>query len=177
MLCFVLLTSLTPLHAQTPQTTKPAVHYTLGVGDKLKVTIYNQKDLTGEYVIDGAGNLSLPLIDTTIKAKGLSLKALEERVIDTFKPDYLLNPKVSIQVLNYRPYYILGEIKNASSYPYVNGITYLNAVVIAGGFTYRAKESYVFVIRDTDPKQQEIKATLDQLVAPGDIIRVSERYF
>ena len=150
--------------------------YRLGSGDKLKITIFNQDDLNGEYTIDGAGNFSLPLIGT-IAAKNLTLAEVEEKLKDALSPDYLLNPKVSIQVLNYRPFYILGEVEKPDSYPYVSGMTYLNAVAIAGGFTYRAKEDYVYVVHSNDPKREEVKTKIDMPVMPGDIIRVDERMF
>lgn len=150
--------------------------YKLGVGDELKITIFNQEDLTGEYVVDGSGDLSLPLVGT-IHAKGFSLKELENNIIDFLKPDYLLNPRVSIQVLNYRPFYILGEVNRPDSYSYVNGMTYLNAIAIAGGFTYRAKQDRAYVISGVDTSQEERQVKLEKLVQPGDIIRIDERLF
>ncbi len=90
---------------------------------------------------------------------------------------YLLNPKVNVQVLNYRPFYILGEVKEPQSYPYVDGMTYLNAVAIAGGYSYRAKEDYVMVIRMKDPQKRELKLNMDEKVMPGDVIHVEERFF
>lgn len=150
--------------------------YHLGSGDKLKITVFNQEDLNGEYTIDGTGNISLPLIGT-IAAKNLTLNEFENKMKEKLSPDYLLNPKISIQVLNYRPFYILGEVKKPDSYFYVSGMSYLTAVAIAGGFTYRAKENVVYVIHKDSPEQKEIETKLDELVMPGDIIRVGERLF
>lgn len=150
--------------------------YRLGTGDQLEIRVFNQDDLTGKYTINGAGNISMPLIGT-VKAKNSTLKELETRLEGKLRPDYLLNPRVSIQVLNYRPYYIIGEIKSPASYPYVSGMTYLNAVAIASGFTYRAKRGHVLVIRANDPKQEEVEMKMDQQVMPGDIIKVEERLF
>ena len=152
------------------------ISYLLGAGDLLKVDVYNQQDLSGEYQISGTGILSLPLIGA-IAAKGLTLEALEARLIDKLSPDYLLNPRISIQVLNFRPFYILGEVADPKSYPYVDGMTYLNAVAIAGGYTYRAKKDYVYVVRGNDAERKEIKVNMDQKVMPGDTIRVDERFF
>ncbi len=153
-----------------------AVSYHLGAGDKLQIKVFNQEDLTGEYTIDGAGNISMPLIGT-IALRQLTLEASEKLLISKLSPDFLLNPKVSIQVLNYRPFYILGEVKSPSSYPYVSGMSYLTAVAIAGGFTYRAKEDVVYVVRGKDPKQEEVEVDIEKPVMPGDIIRVDERLF
>lgn len=154
----------------------PAFSYRLGSGDVLKLVVFNQEDLNGEYTIDGTGNISLPLIGT-VAAKNLTLEELDASIKNKLSPDFLLNPKLSIQVLNYRPFYILGEVEKPASYPYVNGMTYLTAVAIAGGFTYRAKENLVYVIHSNDSSQQEIETPMDQQVIPGDIIRVDERLF
>ncbi|MGJ0430045.1 polysaccharide biosynthesis/export family protein [Methylobacter sp.] len=150
--------------------------YRLGSGDKLKITVFNHDDLTGEYTVDGAGNVSVPLIGT-VTAKDLSLQEFEELLRSKLSPDYILNPKFSIQMLNYRPFYILGEVEKPDSYPYVSGMTYLTAVAIAGGFTYRAKQGHVFVIHANDATQKEVQANMDMPVMPGDIIRVDERMF
>lgn len=150
--------------------------YQLGSGDVLKITVFNQEDLSGEYTINGAGQISLPLIGD-VNAKDLTAKQVEQGITNKLKPDYLLNPRVSVQVLNYRPFYILGEVKEPKSYPYVDGMTYLNAVAIAGGYTYRAKEDHVVVIRMNDPQKRELTLNMDEKVLPGDVIHVKERFF
>ena len=150
--------------------------YKLGSGDLLKITVFNQVDLSGEYTINGAGQIALPLIGD-VNTKDLTVKQVERAIANKLKPDFLLNPRVNVQVLNYRPFYILGEVKAPQSYPYVDGMTYLNAVAIAGGFTYRAKEDHVMVIRMNDPKKNEIRLNMDEKVMPGDVIHVEERFF
>ena len=150
--------------------------YKLGSGDLIKITVFNQVELSGEYTVNGAGIISLPLIGD-VKTKDFTVKQVELAIANKLKPDYLLNPKVSVQVLNYRPFYILGEVKQPQSYPYVDGMTYLNAAAIAGGFTYRAKEDHVMVVRLKDPQKHEIRLNMDDKVMPGDVIRVEERFF
>ena len=150
--------------------------YKLGSGDVIKITVFKQEELSGEYTINGAGQIALPLIGD-VNTKDLTVKQVEEAIANKLKPDYLLNPRVNVQVLNYRPFYILGEVKEPKSYPYVDGMTYLNAVAIAGGFTYRAKEDHVMVIRMNDPKKNEIRLNMDEKVMPGDVIHVEERFF
>ena len=150
--------------------------YKLGSGDVIKITVFKQEELSGEYTINGAGQIALPLIGD-VNTKDLTVKQVEEAIANKLKPDYLLNPRVNVQVLNYRPFYILGEVKAPKSYPYVDGMTYLNAVAIAGGFTYRAKEDHVMVIRMNDSKKNEIRLNMDEKVMPGDVIHVEERFF
>ena len=162
----------TVVHAQTSlQST-----YRLGAGDKLNITVFNHADLSGEHTLDGAGNISVPLIGA-VRAMGLTVIELEQVIVDRLKPDYLLNPRVSIQVLGFRPFYILGEVQNPDSYPYVDGMTYLNAVAIAGGFTYRAKKKHAMVIHTDGDSQEEVKVDINMQVRPGDIIRIQERLF
>jgi len=155
---------------------QPDANYQLGAGDKLSITVFNQDDLSGEYTVNGSGRFSMPFIDR-VQAAGLTIPELIDVIINKLKPDYLLNPRVSIEVLNFRPYYIIGEISSSGSYPFVEGITYLNAVAIAGGFTYRARQKYVMVKRKDNPDNKELKLKLDEFVLPGDIIRVTERLF
>lgn len=166
----------TPSLAEESATIENNTSYHLGSGDKLKITVFNQEDMNGEYTVDGAGNVSLPLIGT-VAAKGLTLAEFENRLKGKLSPDYLLNPKIAIQVLNYRPFYILGEVKKPDSYPYVSGMTYLTAVAIAGGYTYRAKENVAYVIHASNPEQKEVETKLEEAVQPGDIIRIDERLF
>ena len=118
----------------------------------------------------------MPLIGM-IEAKGLSSAELESKLVGMLKPDYLVNPRVFVQVLNYRPYYLIGEVLGTGAFPYRAGMTYLTAIAIAGGFTYRAKKDVVFVIRATDPDREEERLDVNDRVKPGDIIRVAERLF
>ncbi len=150
--------------------------YQLGPGDKIFVSVFNQDDLSGEYTINGSGEFVMPLIDKVL-ADGLTIAELSDVIVNKLKPDYLLNPQVSIEVLNFRPYYIIGEINSSGSYPYVEGMTFLNAVAIAGGFTYRARKKYVLVKREGSSEGKEVRLDFNGIVMPGDIIRVTERLF
>lgn len=150
--------------------------YRLGTGDVVRVTVFGHEDLSGEFEIDSAGQLSLPLIQQ-VQAGALTASQLEGEIASALKPDYLKNPKVSVQVLNYRPFYILGEVNAPGSYSYVNGMTVINAVALAGGYTYRARENEVKIIRVDDPERAEQPADHATMVLPGDVIMVPERYF
>ena len=102
---------------------------------------------------------------------------VEQAVIDALAPDYLKRPRVSVEVLNYRPFYILGEIGSPGSYAFVNGMQVINAIALAGGYTYRARENKVFIIRATNDEREEEPADHNTFVLPGDVILVPERYF
>jgi polysaccharide export outer membrane protein len=150
--------------------------YRLAAGDRVKITVYGHEDLSGEFQVDGAGRLSLPLI-RDIAAAGLSVRELEEAISAKLQPDYLKDPQVSAEVLNYRPFYIIGEVQSPGSYPYVSGMTVINAVAVAGGFTYRAKKDRVRIVRGGGDQKRRIEAAPDTVVLPGDVIEVSERFF
>lgn len=150
--------------------------YELATGDRIQVTVANHPDLSGEFVVDGNGQFFMPLIEE-VDAIGLKPAELESRIADTLRPDYLVNPRVNVQVLKYRPYYLMGEVASKGAFPYLSGMSYLTAIAIAGGFTYRAKQDYVYVIRADDEQLQEIKLPMNEKVQPGDIIRVAERLF
>jgi len=163
-------------HAQDPLEGQVDENYRLGAGDKLRIDVFNQNDLTGEYTLDGSGRFSMHLIGQ-VDAGGLTAAELETLLVERLKPDYLVNPRISVQVLTYRPFYIIGEVSRPSSYAYVDGMTYLTAIAIAGGYTYRAKKDVVFVVRASDPDREEVRLNVNEKVQPGDIIRVDERLF
>ncbi len=150
--------------------------YTLGTGDRVRVTVFGEPDLSGEFEVDATGKISMPLVGD-VRIGGLPMREAEKTVAQTLSQGYLANPRVNVEVLNYRPFYIIGEVNAPGSYPYVNGMSVLTAVALAGGYTYRAKEDRMVITRATDPQRREARAAPDTLVLPGDIIRVPERLF
>lgn len=161
--------------AQTMTSADETTTYRLGSGDKLRVTVFGEEDLSGEFDVTGAGKISLPLIGQ-VQAAGLTVEETEEAIAAKLREGYLTNPKVNVEVLNYRPFYIMGEVNKPGEYPYSNAMTVLNAVAVAGGFTYRANEDKVFITRN---KGQETEHRIDPTVRvlPGDVVRIPERFF
>jgi len=172
--CLVVASPLSAQEAKNSDSTR----YQLGSGDKLRISFFGKhySDLSGDYEIDGAGIVPLPLVGN-IRLGGKTISEAENAIKDAYKPDYVKDPRVSVQVLNYRPFYIWGQVNAPGSYPYVNGITVLEAVVIAGGFTKRAKQGKMKIIRGNDPSRKEHDATPETVVLPGDVIEVPQRYF
>jgi protein involved in polysaccharide export with SLBB domain len=163
--------------APSPPSVPPAgTAYHLDSGDKIKVTVYGEDDLSGEYQIDGSGNVRLPLIGE-VHAAGLTTSEVENVVEDKLSHGYLISPRVSAEVSNYRPFTILGEVNKPGEYPYENGMTVLNAVALAGGYTYRAEEDTVYIRRKGSAKEDTAPADDKTSVNPGDTIRVAERIF
>ena len=150
--------------------------YRLGNGDKIRVTVFGEEDLSGTFVVDGKGAIAMPLIGE-VALGGVALREAEQRIVDKLLDGFLRQPQVSIEVLNFRPFYILGEVKKPGSYPYVDGMTVLNAVALAGGFTYRANKDRIVVTRAADPQKREQELEPGVRVFPGDMIRIKERFF
>ncbi len=150
--------------------------YRLAAGDKLRVTVFGHEDLSGEFEVNDSGQISMPLIDE-VMASGSNITELETKIVSALKPDYLVNPRVSIEVLGYRPFYIIGEVAAPGSYPYSSGMTLVNAVAVAGGFTYRARKGRVKIVRERGDVTVELEADLTTAVMPGDVIEVPERFF
>jgi polysaccharide export outer membrane protein len=148
--------------------------YRLDSGDKLRVIVFGEHDLSGEFEVDGTGTVSLPLIGQ-VYARGLTLRGFEAAVEALLSDGYLKDPRVSTEVLNYRPFYIIGEVQEGGEYPFVSGMNVLTAVALAGGYTYRANSSRVYITRESH--ELELPATADTRVLPGDVIRVPERFF
>jgi len=152
------------------------ITYVLGSGDKVRITVFGEDTLSGEYIVPGEGNISFPLIGD-VRASGLTVDGLQKEISTKLKDGYLKDPHVSIEVLNYRPFYILGEVMKPGEYPYTNGLTVLNAVATANGFTYRADTRKVYIKRANGPKEVEFPLKSTTPVAPGDTIRIGERFF
>lgn len=148
--------------------------YRLGSGDKLRVIVFGEDSLSGEFEVDGSGFVAMPLVGQ-VKAGNLTLTEFSRALEARLRQGYLREPRASVEVLNYRPFYVIGEVKNPGKYPYVSGMTVINAVALAGGYSYRARENRVVIIRGE--ARREIDATEGTAVFPGDVIRVPERFF
>lgn len=150
--------------------------YQLGSGDQIKVTVFGHEDLSGQFEIDGSGAISMPLIGQ-ISAIGQTTQSLEQAITVKLSDGYLLDPSVSAEVINYRPFFILGEISRPGEYPYASGLTVLNAVAAAGGFSYRANKKAVFIKAFEGEKEVAYQLNAQVMVQPGDTIRIGERIF
>ncbi|WP_233353230.1 polysaccharide biosynthesis/export family protein [Henriciella mobilis] len=157
-------------------TDRVVTEYRLSNADRLRVTVFGEPELSGEFVVDGQGFLSLPLIGD-VNVEGMTVREFQRLAEERFGDGYLREPRVSAEVVNYRPFYILGEVARPGEYPYTNGLTVMNAIATAEGFTYRANKRFV-LIKGAEVDEEirvELKPTLK--VQPGDTIRVVERFF
>ena len=150
--------------------------YRLGPGDKLRVIVFNENELSGEFVVDGSGAVNMPLIGA-VEARGAMVREFQDRVAVKLRDGYLKDPKVSVEVLNYRPFFITGEVKNGGEYSYKAGLTVQDAVGVAGGYTYRANIKVAYIRRAGQHREQEVQLGQRVPISPGDSIRIPERFF
>lgn len=174
-ICFFALCSLGSIARAQASSPEPASDYVLGHGDRIRVTVFGHEDLSGEFLVSENDTIAMPLAGV-LDFSGATVSEAQKMVVDALKPDYLLNPRVSVEVLEYRPFYIIGEVNEPGSYPYVNGMTVMEAVALGGGFTYRARKNRVVIIRATDDTRTERSIPVTDEVLPGDVVKVLERF-
>ena len=146
-------------------------------GDKLKITVYGEDKLSGDYVVDPGGSLSIPLTGT-MQAAGLTKAELERVIMKKLASQkYLVDPKVTVDIAEFRPFYVLGEVEKPGEYAYKSGLNVSRAIAIAGGATYRASEGKILIQRDGESNFTEVVATPSIPVFPGDVVKIPERYF
>lgn len=148
----------------------------LAAGDKIRVTVFGEDKISGDYDIDTAGYVSLPLAGS-VMAAGLSKPELERELARKLSGDYLKSPKVTVSVINFRPFFILGEVEKPGEYQYRSGMNVLSAMAMAGGPTYRASRSSVLIQRAGTTQLKEYPLDTTVSILPGDLVRVPERYF
>ncbi len=151
--------------------------YRLGVDDQVRIITLGEEQISGQFRINDRGNIAIPLLGT-IPADGLTTAELEDRIAQHLKEKkVLLDPSVSVEVLGYRPVFILGQVTKPGQYPYQPGMTVLTAVAVAGGFTYRAQTGFASILRKIDGHQVEGRVPRGTDVLPGDVITILDRYF
>ncbi len=155
--------------------------YLLGTGDTIRIQVYDEPDLYLESRVSDTGTISYPFLGE-LKVQGKSLASLEALITSQLKGDYLINPKVSIDMVEYRQFYINGEVEDAGGFAYQPGLTVRKAISLAGGFKERASRDKIFIIHDGSSNDgsgtgEPIKATLDTAVRPGDTITIEQSFF
>lgn len=148
----------------------------LQAGDKVRVTVFGEDKISGDYEIDPGGFVSLPLAGT-LQAAGLTKVDFEQTLAKKLRSEYLRNPKVTVDIAAFRPIYVLGEVERPGEYPYRSGLNVVSAMAVAGGNTYRASRSYVLIQRAGEQNFAEYPLSTNVAIYPGDLMRVPERYF
>lgn len=150
--------------------------YKLGPGDRLIVTVFNEKDLTVDARLSDAGTLSVPLLGE-IRAQGMTIGMLQEFLTKQLKEGYLVNPQVYVSILEYRQFFVNGEVSKPGGLPFMPGLTVRKAIALAGGFTPRASFTKIFIIHEDDPFGRPRLVTLDTFLRPGDILTIEQSFF
>jgi polysaccharide export outer membrane protein len=150
--------------------------YQLATGDRLRVIVFGQDNLSNVYAVDGAGRISMPLIGA-VDVAGKTTQQLERAIESRLRAGYLREPKVSVDIDAYRPFFILGEVTQSGQFPFVNGMTVQTGVAIAGGFTARAQRGWAEVTRMVDGQLMTAAVPIHFPVRPGDTVVIKERWF
>lgn len=150
--------------------------YQLASGDRLRVIVFGQDGLTNSFAVDGGGNIAMPLIGV-VRAQGLTTTQLATSIEARLRKGYLRDPRVSVEVEAYRPFFVLGEVGVAGQYPFINGMTVQNAIAVAGGFGPRGVRDSVDLTREVGGTSMTATVPLTFPVRPGDTLTVRERFF
>ena len=150
--------------------------YRLDAGDRLRVTVFEQADLTNTYVVDKSGYVAFPLVGS-VPARGYTIKEVEARIASKLAEGFLRDPDVSVEMDRYRPFFIMGEVGSAGQYTYVPGMTVQNAIAIAGGYTARAHQDSVDITRQINGEVMTGRVPITDPILPGDTIYLRERLF
>lgn len=156
--------------------TDAVTDYTLGIGDKVRINVYGQSELTNEYIVEPNGSISLPLVGT-VGAAGFTSQEVKKMIVEKLQPDYMVNPQVSVEVTGFRSMYVLGEVRTPGKYEYVPNMTVMQAVALAGGYTYRANEGNAEVTRHVKGALNTFTVDDKTMLKPGDTILIKRRWF
>jgi polysaccharide export outer membrane protein len=153
-----------------------ASDYKLGPGDHIMVTVFNEKDLTVDVRLSDAGTLSFPLLGE-LRAQGMTIGMLQDYLTEQLKNGFVVNPQVYVSIVEYRQFFVNGEVNKPGGLPYQPGLTVRKAIALAGGFTPRASYTKIFIIHEDDPFGRPRSASLDTFLRPGDILTVEQSFF
>lgn len=150
--------------------------YVINAGDRLKITVLEQQNMTVETDVADDGTIEMPLVGT-LRAAGRTATEVRTALTERLARDYIKDPKVNVDVAKYRPFYVLGQVNRPGSYPFEPEVDIRKAVAIAGGFTRRADTNAAYLVRDISGRSDRRLVGLGTRVYPGDVIEVDRRMF
>jgi polysaccharide biosynthesis/export protein VpsN len=150
--------------------------YRLGIGDKVRIDVFNEPDLSLEATVDPTGRISYPLLGS-IDALRKTARQLQDEITTGLAGGYLVSPDVRVTVVHYRSFYVTGQVQRAGAYPYVVGLTVEKAIALAGGMTNLASSRKIYLLHEDQPADKRIRVGLDALVLPGDTLLIEESLF
>ena len=150
--------------------------YQLGSGDRINISVFGQDDLSMEIRLPDVGTINYPFLGE-LKLVGMTAAEVESLIYEGLLGDYLVNPSVSVSIIEYRPFFIDGEVKRPGGYPYQPGLSVNKAAALAGGYTERANRDKITIVRESDGQQFEFSVSVTDMIQPGDIVTVNQRFF
>ncbi|MEM9255717.1 MAG: polysaccharide biosynthesis/export family protein [Pseudomonadota bacterium] len=153
--------------------------YTLNTGDHIQVTVFEEPDLSIGAILDDTGAISYPLLGE-LKIRGMTVRELERLISSGLRGRFLINPRVNVSIIEYRPFFVRGEVSRPGGFPFKPGLTVEKAVSMAGGFTARASRSEFYIVSDDiveGAPQKRIKAELGSRIRPGDVVHIEQSFF
>lgn len=150
--------------------------YELGSGDKIGISVFGEDDMEKELILTDAGTVSYPFLGE-FRVKGMTVGQLEKYITRQLKDGYFIDPRVSVSILEYRKFFVSGEVKSPGGFSFEPGLTLEKAVALAGGFTQRASKKDIMVTREESGRAVERELSLNESVLPGDIITINESFF
>ncbi len=150
--------------------------YQLGSGDRINISVFGQDDLSMEIRLPDVGTINYPFLGE-LKLVGMTAAEVESLIYEGLLGDYLVNPSVSVSIVEYRPFFIDGEVKRPGGYPYQPGLSVNKAAALAGGYTERANRDKITIVRESDGQQFEFSVSVTDMIQPGDIVTVNQRFF
>lgn len=176
MRLFALLISLSLFLANSASAQNGLSEYTVGSGDTIRILVFGEDDLTIESQLTDAGTLSYPFLGE-LELAGLTVGDIKKKITQGLTGTYLIDPRVTVTVVEYREFYVNGEVGRPGGFPFQPGLTVSKAISLAEGFTERASKRNIFIVSDDDPEQVSRRAKLNDSVRPGDIITVEQSFF
>ena len=161
---------------EAAETTDAAEPFRLGPGDHISIHVFGEDDLSMDVELNNTGTLNYPYLGE-LKVEGLTVSGLEQLITQGLKGPYLVDPDVTVSMIEYRPFYLYGEVLKPGGFPYQPGLTLQKAIALGGGFTERASRKKITVTRAGDPDAGDKPIEMDDPVYPGDVISVPESFF
>jgi polysaccharide export outer membrane protein len=150
--------------------------YRIGAGDRLKILTYGEPTLSGEFAVNAEGVVAFPLVGD-LPAGGMTVPEFKHFLLNRLSSQFLRNPQVAVEMVNFRPVFILGEVTKPGEFSYSERMSVFALVAKAGGFTYRADQAFVYIRREDEIEEKAIRLTSATAVQPGDTVRVPDRIF
>lgn len=150
--------------------------YRMNAGDRISIRVYGESDLSVDAMLSESGAINYPFLGE-LKVSGRTPSELEALIVNGLKGDYLINPSVTVSIVQYRQVFIYGEVQVPGGYSYQPGLTVGKATALAQGLTERGSESRIFLTREGQTDQERARVTMSTKLQPGDVVTIEQGFF